>query len=637
MREKWRIDRYFEKFGKSVPGADISTVPLGHFEDSRDALYVWGFPWGLGLPHTTILRETPEGLVVGWAQATSSASDAFMNPWILSRPLNEREYHRGQTPHLALEAPHRRHVTSALGGLQAYALKVMAEVGYGDPQLLAAQVDSSKGSPTPETHLDPRQIRYFEVMSVRRTVPGGDGQIEYQEYDRPQPLRQRLIPSQLSVEDIEIARTLGVPIPSITSGLMLVSGQVDGKSYPLFLETSPLQTPIERKKFKFVWEFSRGAKTSPAGFSKALAAGLFYALAELILARGTLDDAHVFSRVLNQDTFDRITRRYGGNFFSNYPSSPEHQVIHHWFRDFLENDSIPLRQVSKTLTSVHDSLDSSLPKADRWFLAMKLLIEAQSFRTSILQTPNRGYWKQLEVTVRDFSVFRPMVLEMMTSRLPLRTDMRSDVQRVVEGLGQPLFEKDLFLDEWLVPGDSLELQRVIASLKEEWSLPAWLRRMNAIEVSIGANRNLSLQDRQGLVLAAIEQRISDLKALGVQDPEAAMLQKDVRVAVSAAETRANSGSVFIQGQDLNLPLVMSLEHSGPARDRSLNKSVIESASTKGMGGPMIYVYRLSDILSLRQSLKAPAGSSPNPKIQLRRGRLHEQMFLQQPWTFGIAP
>lgn len=126
----------------------------------------------------------------------------------------------------------------------------------------------------------------------------------------------------------ETARPKEDPWYEVKVGLTwMVAGQDADTLYKLPFESPELMVPLDRDKYKIVWEVGRAGQTVNGAFDETLRANAYMAYMEVLAMGGNLEDAWVFGHSLDAGHTALYKRRFKMIEYSGYSGNPKEKLL----------------------------------------------------------------------------------------------------------------------------------------------------------------------------------------------------------------------------------------------------------------------------------------------------------------------
>ncbi|HUP56442.1 MAG TPA: hypothetical protein VM598_03250 [Bdellovibrionota bacterium] len=410
---------------------------------------------------------------------------------------------------------------SLLDRNQYYALRKMISTGYLDEAEMDAQVELSHT-------LRPRQVTYFEVTESRK---GSELMAEFGKIpdsarrDAHQAAAEKYFSMYADFTGYMAAADSSYDVKIGNS--YLVSGQF-GDRIPL--DDSRIEIPIDRERFPYVFEIGRGAQDEPTAFADTLRAGAYFALTEMFLLGARPEQGFVFGHALRSGHTIAYRRVHRMTPYSGYRGSPEEQAL--VIRLDRLSERLGLKHFSPAVRQLHEMSDGRIGELQ----ALELELKARQFRTSYLEAKDSQPGSPL-VQVRDFSSLPERLIEAEIRKSSIPRDLRYGTLRSL-AWGSPKVERRDYLKEL----SNIEARPYSnpPQGKNGYApepLTDFLARENALEtVAPQAPEGVDGALLTKLMLLAVyDQKLRQMRELGIANPAARLEEWGIRFAVVAAD------------------------------------------------------------------------------------------------------
>lgn len=507
--------------------------------------------------HVSELRPSPEG---GSYQLVRS--DSVRDNELVESPESRHRRLDGGILHMVTN-PVKVEMQSASRGEgifernQSFTFEIYSKLGYLNAEEASLQKSIAK------KFLKPEQVTVIEATEQRTTR-----QLK-KEFGKIPP-HARLEPESAAWQEYRSHYADYVKPKNVLYDLKvgfgwLISGQVDNRQYPLALEAEKLVTPIDRSKFKFVFELGRAGQEKNYGFEETLRASLFFALNEVIVAGGRLEDAYIFVHAMDRNRAIVFKRKYRTKEFSRYldPARAEESVLMIPLLQALE--LYDPAQFSANLTRIRQEVPSA--KAIKSATLQSLIIENRLMANQWLNLGlNVGLSvaqpdsTELKVQIRDYSPLRYALAERSPIGSGWTQEERSLLAEIVSQARPPMESRDniaiaLERDRNSEEGRMTRLsgiQRPHPMYQTDGlqRLDEFLIQQRAIEIFAGPKPSALTQDSaEALIVGVFDHYLDFLKARGIADPKSFLRQNHVRFALTMNHAGFRQASATVAAKD----------------------------------------------------------------------------------------
>ncbi len=463
-------------------------------------------------------------------------SESVANNELVQSPESRRQTYDGGM-RLVISDPVKQLLTSQAKGEgvfernQSFTLDLYEKHAYLSPEETALQLSIAKN------FLKPEQVTFIEA-----TTPTTERALK-KEYGKIPP-DARLEPKSAAWDQYQsyyagYKKPRNRPYELKVGGAWLISGQVDGKNVPLALEAEGLVRPIDRSRYKYVFEIGRAGQKTNFEFEETLRALLFHAMSDVLASGGRIEDAYVFAHAMDRARAITFRRRYGGEEFSRYqdPKRSEESVLVGSLADLLAKlDPADFSSELKALrTEAPSSARVSSPELYKTLIQNQKLAN-QKLKLSFKDGPSG------EVEIRDFSYLRHAILDRAQSMKKLTESEKPMAIGILAG--SPLLQnRDNIAvalesqrhtpDARMTRLEGIPRVHPLYQTESLQNLNEFLSQQRAIEIfpTVTSGR-LTREQAESLVVATYDRYVGYLKKRNVADPEAFMKDYGIHFALT---------------------------------------------------------------------------------------------------------
>ncbi|MGE3975488.1 MAG: hypothetical protein AB7F59_13265 [Bdellovibrionales bacterium] len=421
---------------------------------------------------------------------------------------------------------------------QYYSFKSMEDIQYVDPREIQFHSNALK-------KLSTDQITFFEITDelTRAELVKRYGKIP--DHARRDPVdrgvEEHFAMTDMSLLDENKPESKDRQKYRLKVGAsVLISGQPFGKKASLALEDERLLVPIDRTKYKHIWELGRAARDNEYeyGFEEAIRISAFYAYHELILNGGKVEDAYIFGHSLDRGHSGLYMRTHRMKRFSGYKDNPNELAL-----------VIPLKDVLMKygLDKVSFSIADLVQKTEGRMSAEALRHWQLFARGQSSQSLKDGSQNKAQYELRNFS---SLLEKLITAKVLKAGVTESDAQDIASQFSQEL-PLEQFRDQmakyaeisarpYVTPIQGVFVvdphfaRTTGARIQRLQELDEFLKEQNAIEVYSGDKEVLSgLQQLVGAYLHVWRQ----LYESGFTNPDSVMKEQNVQFAVTTTKAQ----------------------------------------------------------------------------------------------------